>query len=257
MTTNTATASHRVVSRNEWLKERIALLAQEKELTRRRDELARRRHELPWVKIEKNYVFDGPNGKETLADLFDGRHQLIIYHFMFDPEWSQGCKSCSLLADHYDPAIVHLKHRDVTMVTVSRAPVAKLEAFQKRMGWGFKWASSRDNDFNRDFGVSFTDQELQSEQTVYNYNRKPYPIRELPGLSVFFKDDNGDIFHTYSTYARGLDIFLTVYNLLDTVPKGRDEEDAPGMSWVRHHDRYDDPKFVDPWVEVSVGAEGD
>ncbi len=241
--------ARRVVSREEWLAARKAHLAEEKALTRQRDELARRRRELPWVKVEKEYVFDTPAGKRTLAELFDGRGQLIVYHFMFAPEWSQGCKSCSLLADHYDPAVVHLKHRDVTMVTVSRAPLEKIEAFKKRMGWQFTWASSQDSEFNRDFQVSFTPEELESGNATYNFNRKPYPIVELPGISVFCKDGDGNIFHTYSSYARGLDILIGVYNLLDLVPKGRDEDDFPGMSWVRHHDRYGDKTFVDPWVE--------
>lgn len=242
-------AGHQVTSREEWLKVRIALLAKEKELTRQRAELARQRRELPWVKVESDYVFDAPAGKVTLGELFDGRSQLIVYHFMFDPQWSQGCKSCSLVADHYNPAIVHLQHRDVSMVTVSRAPLEKLLAFRDRMGWTFHWVSSFNNTFNRDFNVSFTREELNSGLSIYNYVSPPYPITELPGLSVFYKDDKGGIFHTYSTYARGLDIFLNVYNLLDVVPKGRDEDDAPGMSWVRHHDRYDDKNFVDPWME--------
>ena len=250
----TFASNHKVVSHDEWLAARKAHLAKEKELTKLRDELSRQRQELPWVKVEKNYVFDTPQGKRTLAELFDGRSQLIVYHFMFDPAWSQGCKSCSFLADHYDPSVIHLEHRDVTMVTVSKAPLAKLEAFRQRMGWTFTWASSFGNDFNRDFGVSFTDDELHSDHAIYNYDRKPYPIRELPGLSVFAKDDDGNIFHTYSTYARGLDIFLTAYHLLDVVPKGRDEADAPGMSWLRHHDRYDDKNFVDPWNEKPAAT---
>ena len=251
-TTEARTASHKVTSREDWLKARIALLAKEKDLTRERDELARQRRELPWVKVDKDYIFDAPEGKVPLAVLFEGRSQLIVYHFMFDPEWSQGCKSCSLLADHYNPAIIHLEHRDVSMVTVSRAPLDKLLAFRDRMGWTFNWVSSFSNDFNRDFQVSFTQEERNSGLAIYNYVSQPYPISELPGLSVFYKDTGGDIFHTYSTYARGLDIFLNVYNLLDVVPKGRDEEDFPGMSWVRHHDRYDGKPFVDPWMERSV-----
>ena len=242
----------KIVSKQQWLEARKAHLAKEKELTRMRDELSRQRRELPMVKVDKDYVFDGPDGKQSLADLFDGRSQLIVYHFMFDPEWSQGCKSCSFLADHYDPAIVHLNHRDVSMVTVSKAPLKKLTAFQKRMGWKFKWLSSFDNDFNRDFNVSFTEQELKSPLSVYNYDRKPYPIKELPGISVFLKDDEGNIFHTYSSYARGLDIFLTAYHLLDIVPKGRDEDEAPDMSWLRHHDNYGAKTFVDPWNEKAA-----
>lgn len=242
---------HAVVSRDEWLKARVALLAKEKEFTKLRDAISQQRRELPWVKVESHYEFDGAEGKVTLSDLFDGRSQLIVYHFMFDPEWTQGCKSCSLLADHYDPAVIHLAHRDVTMVTVSRAPIEKLLAFKKRMGWTSLWVSSFSNTFNRDFRVSFTPDELKSGLPLYNYVSAPYPISELPGLSVFFKNDVGEIFHTYSTYARGLDLFITAYNLLDVVPKGRDEDDTPGMSWVRHHDRYGEKNFVDPWMEKA------
>lgn len=246
--------NHKVVSQEEWTTARKKLLNDEKDFTRRRDQLSEQRRELPWVKVEKNYVFESPDGSQTLADLFGEHSQLIVYHFMFDPEWSQGCKSCSFLADHYNPAVIHLQHRDVSLVTVSRAPLEKLLAFRERMGWSFPWVSSFKNDFNRDFGVSFTPQELDSELTIYNYVSKPYPITELPGLSVFFKDDDGSIYHTYSTYARGLDIFITTYNLLDTAPKGRDEEEFPGMSWLRHHDRYDDKNFVDPWMEKPAGS---
>jgi len=245
----TSIQGHQVASRDQWLKARKAHLAKEKELTRERDKLSQERRELPWLKVDKNYVFGSQKGKETLADLFDGRSQLIVYHFMFAPEWSQGCKSCSLLADHYNPAVVHLNHRDVSMVTVSRAPLEKLLAFRKRMGWTFNWVSSFDNDFNRDFHVSFTEEELKSGRVDYNYDTNPFPVAEAPGLSVFFKDDAGNIFHTYSSYARGLDIFIGAYNLLDIVPKGRDEDNIPIMSWVRHHDRYDDKVFVDPWNE--------
>lgn len=244
-----STPNHKVTTREEWLKARIALLAKEKELTRQKDELARERRELPWVKVDKDYVFDSAEGRVSLKDLFGERSQLIVYHFMFDPEWSQGCKSCSLVADHYDPSIIHLEHKDVSMVTVSRAPLDKLLAFRERMGWGFKWVSSFSNDFNKDFHVSFTLAERKSGLAIYNYVSQPYPISELPGMSVFYKDANGDVFHTYSTYARGLDIFLTVYNLLDVTPKGRDEGPNPDMSWVRHHDRYGDENFTDPWME--------
>ena len=243
-----------VVSREQWLTARKSHLREEKDFTRLRDQLSAKRRELPWVKVEKEYLFDGREGKVSLADLFEGRHQLLVYHFMFAPEWSQGCKSCSLLADHYDPAIIHLNHRDVSMTTVSRAPITKLQAFRERMGWGFNWVSSEGNDFNRDYGVYFTDEERNSGLAVYNYVSEPYPISDLPGLSVFYRDDNGDIFHTYSTYARGLDMFIGTYNFLDLVPKGRDEDDFPGMGWVRHHDRYEDTTFVDPWLEQPQGA---
>ncbi len=247
--------SHKITSQAEWIADRKELLAMEKEFTQRRDELSRRRRELPWVKIEKDYIFDGPDGKETLGGLFDGRSQLIVYHFMFDPEWTQGCKSCSFMADHYNPAIVHLNHRDVSMVTVSRAPINKLLAFRERMGWTFKWLSSFDNDFNRDFHVTFTEEEQSRGTTNYNYEVKPYPVNEAPGISVFFRDEAGNIFHTYSSYARGLDIFIGAYNLLDIVPKGRDEDGIPIMSWLRHHDRYSDATFVDPWLERTQLSE--
>ena len=248
----------RVVSREEWLAARKEFLRKEKEFTRVRDELSAERRKLPWVKVDKNYVFDGPDGKEALSDLFEGRRQLIVYHFMFDPDWSEGCKSCSLLADHYNPAIVHLNHRDVSMVTISRAPIEKLLAFRERMGWTFKWVSSFGNNFNRDFNVSFTAEELETNTANYNYDFKPFPVTEAPGISVFFKDDDGNIFHTYSSYARGLDIFISAYNLLDIVPKGRDEDGLRyTMEWIRHHDRYDDATFVDPYVKLIPRDSGE
>jgi len=228
----------RVVSEAEWLVARKDLLTREKELTRLRDEVSRHRRELPRVEIEKDYVFDGPDGKETLADLFDGRSQLIVYHFMLGPDWEEGCKSCSFLADHFDGAIVHLKQRDVTFVVVSRAPLRELEAFQKRMGWGFKWVSSNGNDFNFDYHVSFTKDEEAKGKVYYNYETAEFISDELPGLSVFYKNEDGGIFHTYSAYARGLDTLVGTYNFLDLVPKGRDEDRDSTMSWVRHHDRY-------------------
>jgi predicted dithiol-disulfide oxidoreductase (DUF899 family) len=255
MTTKTATtppaplAAHRVVSREAWLKERIALLTQEKELTRQRDELAARVRDLPWVMIEKPYTFDSPTGKVSLADLFAGRSQLIVYHFMFDPTWSQGCMSCSFVADHYNGLVVHLAHRDISFVTVSKAPIDKLEQFRGRMGWAFPWVSGGSTDFGRDFGVSFTDQELADPNAVYNFTGKPHSIRELPGLSVFAKDARGNIFHTYSVFARGLEDFLTAYRYIDITPRGRDEAQTGGMGWLRHHDRYDDANFVVPWAE--------
>jgi predicted dithiol-disulfide oxidoreductase (DUF899 family) len=201
---STPTTEHRVVSRDEWLRERIALLAEEKELTRRRDALAGRVRGLPWVRVEKSYTFDAPTGRVLLAELFGAKSQLIAYHFMFDPTWSQGCKSCSFIADHYNGIVIHLAHRDIAFVTVSKAPVEKIEEFRARMGWTFPWVSGANSDFGRDFGVSFTDEELAGGDTVYNFNRKPYPIRELPGLSVFAKDARGDVFHTYAIYGRGL-----------------------------------------------------
>lgn len=247
--TASSDAGHRVVSREQWVRERIALLAEEKELTRQRDAVAARVRELPWVKVEKPYTFDSPSGPRSLADLFGPRGQLIVYHFMFDPTWSQGCKSCSFIADHYDGIVAHLAHRDISFVTVSKAPVEKIEPFRKRMGWTFPWVSGFRNDFGRDYGVSFTDDELSSPDAVYNFDRKPYPIRELPGLSVFAKDDRGDVHHTYSTFGRGLEDFLTAYRYIDLTPKGRDEGGTGGMEWLRHHDRYDDATFVQPWLE--------
>lgn len=239
-----------VVSHEDWVSARQELLAKEKELTRLRDEVARRRRELPWERVEKEYVFEGPAGKETLADLFADRSQLLVYHFMFDPEWEEGCKSCSFLADHYDPAIVHLNHRDVTMVTVSRAPLEKLLAFQRRMGWRFKWVSSFGTDFNWDYQASFTPEDVERQQTYYNYRVGAFPATEGPGISAFYRDTDGQVFHTYSSYARGLDMFIGAYHLLDIVPKGRDEENLTyGMEWVRHHDNYDDGAFVDPYVD--------
>jgi predicted dithiol-disulfide oxidoreductase (DUF899 family) len=232
---------HKLVSRDEWVAARKAHLAKEKEFTRARDELSRQRRDLPWVKVDKAYVFDGPDGKETLADLFDGRTQLVVYHFMFGPGWEQGCPSCSFVADHFDGALVHLAHRDVTLLAVSRAPLREIEKFKKRMGWRFKWVSSHGNDFNRDYHVSFTKDVLASEKVFYNYEMEKFPSEEAPGASVFYKDANGDIFHTYSTYARGLDILVGTYNYLDLVPKGRDEAGLPWtMAWIRHHDRYAD-----------------
>ncbi len=241
--------AHRVVSRAQWLSERIALLAHEKELTRQRDALAAKVRELPWVKIEKRYSFDAPTGVKTLEELFGPRSQLIVYHFMFDPTWSQGCMSCSFLADHYDRLVVHLAHRDISLVTVSKASIAKLEQFRTRMGWSFPWLSSSSSDFGRDFGVSFTDEELAAGTGSYNFDQTAHSIRELPGLSVFFKDARGDVFHTYSTFARGLEEFITAYRFIDITPKGRDEAKTGGMGWLRHRDRYNDTSFVVPWAE--------
>ena len=250
-TTQAQQLTHKVVSKEEWLKSRKALLAREKAATHERDEIARLRRELPWVRVEKDYVFGDEAGEVRLAELFDGRSQLVVYHFMFDPEWSQGCKSCSFLADHYNPAVIHLQHRDVTMITVSRAPIEKLAAFKKRMGWTFRWVSSNSNDFNRDFQVSFNEAEQQSGLPLYNFATIPFPISEAPGLSVFYKDESGEIYHTYSTYARGLDALVGAYTLLDMVPNGRGAGDAPNMPWLRHHDRYDGRPFVDPWMEKA------
>lgn len=232
----------KTVSHDEWVSARKALLEKEKGLTRLRDDLARQRRELPREKVEKPYVFEGPDGKESLADLFDGRSQLIIYHFMYGPDWTAGCKSCSFLADHFDPAIVHLNQRDVSMVAVSNAPLAELEAFKQRMGWGFKWVSSLGTDFNHDYQVTFTQEEIDSGRAYYNYKEQGFPSTEAPGASVFYKNDAGEVFHTYSVYQRGLDMFITAYHYLDIVPKGRDEDGLSfTMEWLRLHDEYDHP----------------
>lgn len=237
---------HAVVSRTEWLESRKALLTKEKELTRRTDELARERREMPWVIIDKPYVFEGPNGKETLADLFGGKSQLAVYHFMMGPDWEEGCASCSFLADHFDGMVVHLAHRDVSLVVISRAPYEQIAAFQKRMGWKFKWVSSFGNDFNFDFHVSFTKDDIAKGNGFYNFEPGGFPIEEAPGISVFYKDEMGNVFHTYSSYARGGEVLLGTYSLLNLVPKGRDEEDLVfSMSWLRHHDKYDDNYVLD------------
>jgi predicted dithiol-disulfide oxidoreductase (DUF899 family) len=229
--------AHAIVSQDEWLAARKALLAKEKEFSKARDQLSAARRALPWVKVEKSYVFDGPAGKETLADLFDGRSQLIVYHFMFGPDWNAGCPHCSHWADNFNAIIVHLNQRDVTMVAVSRAPLAKLAAYKKRMGWTFKWLSSQETDFNFDFNVSFTPEEVAAKDALYNFVRQNPEVSEREGVSVFFKDERGDIFRTYSTYARGIDMLSVDYNYLDLVPKGRDEGDR-GPFWVRRHDEY-------------------
>jgi predicted dithiol-disulfide oxidoreductase (DUF899 family) len=236
---STKTVASRVVSKADWLTARKGLLAKEKEFTRLRDELSRERRELPWEKVEKQYTFQGPKGKETLSDLFDGRSQLIVYHFMLGPGWKEGCPSCSFLADHFNPSVVHLAQRDVTLLAVSRAPLPEIEAFKKRMGWSFKWVSSSGSDFNFDYHVSFTKEQLAKGDAIYNFEKQNATGEELPGASVFYKNDSGEIFHSYSTYSRGLDIFIGAYNFLDITPKGRNEEGlSRGMAWVRHHDRY-------------------
>jgi predicted dithiol-disulfide oxidoreductase (DUF899 family) len=234
-------ASPTLVSNAEWLKARKELLNAEKAFSHARDELTRQRQQLPWVKVEKEYVFEGPTGLESLSDLFDGRSQLIVYHFMFGPDWEEGCKACSFLADHFERAIVHLNHRDVTLVAVARGPLVKLEAFKKRMDWTFTWVSSESNDFNWDYHVSFTPEEKAKNEVYYNFGRQPFFSMEGPGLSVFVKDNAGVVYHTYSTYARGLENLITTYDYLDLVPKGRNEDDLQyGMQWVRFRDRYED-----------------
>ena len=245
----------KVVSSAEWLAARKELLKKEKEFTRLRDQLSQQRRELPWEKVEKAYVFDGPKGKETLGDLFGGRSQLIVYHFMLGPDWKEGCPSCSFIADHMDGSVVHLAARDVRLVVISRAPLAQIEAYKKRMGWCFHWVSSNRSDFNYDYQVSMTKEELAKGEVYYNYGMQQFPSEERPGTSVFYKDGAGNIFHTYSSYARGLDILIGAYNWLDLVPKGRDEEGLKhGMAWVRHHDKYDEGYQVDAKAEYVQPA---
>jgi predicted dithiol-disulfide oxidoreductase (DUF899 family) len=236
----------KVVSHEEWLAARKAFLQKEKELTHLRDEVSKQRLDLPWEKVEKNYVFDGPNGKESLADLFAGRSQLLVYHFMLGPDWVEGCPSCSFLGDHFDGAIPHLNARDVTFAVISRAPFSQIQTFQKRMGWKFKWVSSNGTDFNFDYKVSFTPEDIKKGEPNYNFNTIPFNVEEGPGASAFYRDEAGNVFHTYSTYARGLDIFLGAYNFLDIAPKGRDEEGLNfTMAWVKHHDKYTGADTVD------------
>ena len=231
---------HKIVSQTEWLAARKALLAKEKEFSKARDRLSSARRDLPWVKVVKDYVFDSPQGKETLADLFGGKSQLIVYHFMLGPGWAQGCPSCSFLADHFDGAVIHLAQRDVSLVVVSRAPLAEIQAYKKRMGWKFKWVSSYGSDFNRDFHVSFTPEEKARGKVEYNYTMTEFPSEEAPGLSAFARNERGEIFHTYSCYSRGVDMMNAGYHYLDLVPKGRDESSLPhSQSWVRHRDSYD------------------
>lgn len=236
---DTVATSHPVVSRDRWLTARKALLTREKELTRLRDEIVRERRALPWVRVEQPYVFDTLDGKRTLAELFDGRGQLIVQHFMLAPGWEAGCPSCSFMADHVDGMTVHLAQRDVAFIAVSRAPLPEIERFRARMGWRFRWASSFANDFNRDFHVSFTPAERAQGKVDYNYAPSDFPQEEAPGISVFRMDAAGDVFHTYSTYGRGVEVMMGTYALLDLVPQGRGERDVPNkMEWVRHHDRY-------------------
>lgn len=235
-----------VVSPAEWVAARKELLRKEKEFTRLRDELSRQRRALPWERVEKQYIFDGPRGKETLSDLFGGRSQLMVYHFMFGPGWKEGCPSCSFLADTFDGAALHLAHRDVTFMAISRATLPEIEAFRTRMGWRFKWVSSFGSEFNHDYQASFSKEQTAQGKVYYNYEMTEFPSEEGPGATVFYKNPAGEIFHTYSTYARGLDAMVGTYNWLDLAPKGRDEDGlAFTMAWVRHHDRYEG-QVVDP-----------
>lgn len=249
-TTKTELRDHQVVSPEAWIVRRKQLLQKEKELTRLRDELARQRRELPWEEVTKPYVFEGPNGKETFAQLFDGKSQMIVYHFMFGPGWKEGCVGCSFLADHLAGVLLHLQQKDISLVVVSRAPLAEIEAFKKRMGWTFKWVSSFGNDFNYDYHVSFRPQEAESGTLYYNYENRSgaFLSEDMSGTSVFYKDAAGNVFHTYSSYARGGEELLGTYSFIDLTPKGR-EENGPTFTlgdWVRHHDRYEASGFVDP-----------
>jgi len=228
-----------ITTHEQWLAARKQLLEKEKELTHQYDALIEARQALPWVPVDKSYVFEGPSGKETLSDLFAGKSQLVIYHFMLGPGWQEGCPSCSLLCDHLDGAVAHVGARDVAFAAVSRAPYAEIAVFHRRMGWRFHWVSSHDTDFNRDYHVSFTKEEVASGSVYYNFGMNWFPSEEAPGVSVFAKDASGAIFHTYSSYARGGEPGIGAYYLLDMVPKGRDEAGLPWpMAWVRHHDRY-------------------
>ena len=242
---------NKIVSEEEWVEARKALLKKEKEFTTLRDQLSQQRRDLPWVAVDKEYVFEGQNGKQTLPELFDGRSQLIVYHFMFDPIWEEGCPHCSFWADNFNGIIVHLNHRDVTMIAVSRAPYSKLAEYQKRMGWDFKWVSSYDTDFNFDYHVSFTPEELAKNEVFYNYTIEASPSAEREGVSVFFKDSGGRVFHTYSAYARGIDMLNAAYHYLDLVPKGRDEagHNFPQF-WVRRHHEYG--KTFRSWLDLRA-----
>jgi len=229
-----------VVSREEWLEARRALLLREKEATHLRDKVNAERMALPWVKVDKDYMFDTPQGPKSLADLFDGRSQLMVYHFMFGPEWEAGCPGCSFLADHLDGTLPHLNHHDVTLVAVARAPLAKIEAYKKRMGWNFPWVSSFGSDFNFDYHVSFTPEDLAKDKVFYNFSpTAPSDANdELPGLSAFYKNEKGEVFHTYSSYARGAEEILGTLMILDHAPKGRNEDST--MDFVKRHDEYEE-----------------
>lgn len=247
-TSESSITNHPVVSQEQWLAERRKLLARERELTHLRDQVARERRALPWVRVEKAYAFATPDGRRTLADLFEGRRQLMVQHFMLAPGWKEGCASCSFMADHTDGMNVHLAHRDITFVAVSRAPLVEIERFRRRMGWRFRWVSSFGGDFNHDFHVSFAPEEAE---VYYNYDTQPFECEELPGISVFYKDDAGEVYHTYSTYRRGVEAMMGTYTLVDLTPKGRDEREG-GMAWVRHHDRYESAPVVTPAPQEGV-----
>ena len=228
-----------VTTPEKWLASRLELLREEKEFTRLRDRIAERRRTLPWIKMTKPYTFDTLGGRVSLADLFEGRSQLMVQHFMLGPGWEQGCKSCSFMLDHFNPTVPHLNARDVTFTAISHAPLAEILPFKKRMGWAVNWVSSHGTDFNRDFHVSFTEEEVDRGQVNYNYTKMDFPQTEAPGISVFARDDSGNVYLTYSTYGRGVEVVMTTYDLLDLTPKGRDENPEATMNWVRHHDRYE------------------
>ena len=236
---STPNAQPKTVSPEQWLAARHELLRQEKEFTRQRDQLAQRRRELPWVKIDKPYVFDSPSGKVTLAGLFEGRNQLIVQHFMLGSGWEEGCKSCSFMMDHFNPTVPHLNARDVSFAAISHAPLAEILPFKERMGWAVNWVSAHGTDFNHDFHVSFTEKELAEGKVYYNFGLREFPVEEAPGISVFARDAAGNVYHTYSTYGRGVEVVMGTYYPLDLVPKGRDEDPEATMSWVRYHDRYE------------------
>lgn len=235
------TPHHPVTTRERWLAERRTLLAHEKELTQLQDRIAAERRALPWVKLDTDYVFDTPQGPRRLSELFQGKRQLLVQHFMLGPGWEQGCKSCSFMADHLDGAAIHLAHRDTALLVVSRAPLAEIERFRQRMGWQFRWVSAHGNRFNQDFHVSFAPEDRVNGEVNYNFHQTPFPQDEAPGISVFWRDDDGQVFHTYSTYGRGVEVMMGTYPLVDLTPKGRDEAGLSyTMEWVRHHDRYED-----------------
>ncbi|MDR3687771.1 MAG: thioredoxin family protein [Fimbriimonas sp.] len=236
--TSIAPLNHTVVSQAEWLEAGRALLQKEKEFTRARDAMSAARRELPWMKVETDYVFEGPDGPVSLSDLFDGRSHLIVYHYMYGPGWADGCPGCSFVCDHVDSARQHFEHHDVAYVVVSRAPVADFQAFKERMGWTFRWVSSSQNSFNYDFGVSYRREDLDAGPVLHNFVPQKLNSEEQPGLSVFLKDADGSIYRTYSTYERGLDLLIGAYNYLDLMPLGRNEEGP--MNWVQFHDKYED-----------------
>jgi predicted dithiol-disulfide oxidoreductase (DUF899 family) len=238
--TSNGPVEHPIVPREKWLRHRTALLKKEKAFSKLGDKLTRQRRALPWVRVEKGYFFDGPRGQVSLADLFGPQHQLIVYHFMFAPEWSQGCAHCSFWADHYDSLRHHLGRRDTSFTAISRAPIAKIESFKKRMGWDFSWVSSAKTSFNYDFNASFTDEQNLSKTAFFNFRKGDAGVSDREGASVFYKDEGGVIYHTYSTFARGIDALNGTYHFLELTPKGRDEDGLDGpQDWVRHHDKYE------------------